>query len=328
MNTIFQVIDNAVIIDKVPVGILVLRRNLIVVAWNICLEQWTGIKKEDILDKELTLFFPHIRQPKYLDRLKSIFDDGPPLIFSSQLHKYFIPCPLPDNQFRIQHTTVSPVKIPEGEILAVIAMEDVTDLTKRIADIRILHKEALLEIEERKKIEAALKESERLFMELSITDELTQLYNSRHLFSELRNEMERSKRYDRPLSIALLDVDNFKGINDYYGHLEGDKVLIKLAAILKKHTRTFDTTYRYGGEEFIAVFPETSLIQSINIAERVREKCKHLVFRPKDMTPFSVTISIGIAQFDGTETLDEFIARADKAMYQAKRNGKDQVCYI
>lgn len=326
MSTIFHVIDNSAIIDKVPIGILVLRQDLVVVAWNVRLEQWTGIKKDDILDKEITIYYPHIKQPKYQNRLKSIFDNGPPIVFSSQLHKYFIPCPLPDNQFRIQHTTVAPVKTPEGGILAVVAIEDVTDLTKRIADIRNLHKAALLEIEERKKIEAALKESERLFMELSITDELTKLYNSRHLFSELRNEMERSTRFGRPLSIALLDVDNFKRINDYHGHLEGDKVLINLAVILRNHTRAFDTAYRYGGEEFITVFPETALIHGVDVAERIREKFTKLVFQPMDMPPFSATISIGVVQFNGTETIDEFIARADKAMYTAKKNGKNQVC--
>ncbi len=161
MNT-FDSID---IIDKMPIGLLVLRRDFVVISWNVVLEQWTGLRKSDIIKKDITLFYPHIKQSKYLDRMKYIFEGGPPIIFSSQFHKYFLPCPLPNGDLRIQHTTVVPAKTPDNEFFAVIAIEDVTELTKRIRDVKALHKSALMEIEEREKIE---KEREKLILELRV----------------------------------------------------------------------------------------------------------------------------------------------------------------
>ena len=170
MNTIFTTTDDIDIIDKMPIGIFILRRDLVVVSWNLILEQWTGLRKIDIVNKDITLFYPHIKQPKYLDRIRYIFDGGPPMVFSALFHKHFLPCPLPNGNLRIQHTTVVPARTRGDEILAAIAIEDVTELTTRIQDVRNLHKNALLEIEERKKIEKALRKSqeerEKLIVEL------------------------------------------------------------------------------------------------------------------------------------------------------------------
>lgn len=160
MSVFFNEIDAVDIIDKMSVGILILRRDLIVVAWNIRLEQWTGLKKSDIKNKDITLFYPHLKQSKYLNRIKDIFDGGPPIIFSSQFHKFFLPCSLPNGNLRVQHTTIIPVRTSGNEIYALIAIEDVTELTKLIQDVRKLHKDALREIEERKKIEKVLRQSE------------------------------------------------------------------------------------------------------------------------------------------------------------------------
>ena len=150
-------------LDKMPIGLLVLRQDLVVVAWNIRLEQWTGLRKSDIIRQDITVFYPNIKHPQYLSRLKSIFEDGPPVVFSAQFHKHFLPCRLPEGNLRVQHTTVTPLKTPAGEILAMIAIEDVTELTKRIYEIKDLHRCALVEIEERKKIE---EEREDLIVEL------------------------------------------------------------------------------------------------------------------------------------------------------------------
>jgi diguanylate cyclase (GGDEF)-like protein len=103
-----------------------------------------------------------------------------------------------------------------------------------------------------------LRESERRYQELSIVDDLTQLYNSRHFYAQLEKEIERSNRYEQPLTLLLLDLDKFKDFNDTYGHVEGDEVLLRLATVIKRCLRETDSAYRYGGEEFTIILPMTS----------------------------------------------------------------------
>ncbi|HEY9836993.1 MAG TPA: PAS domain-containing protein, partial [Vampirovibrionales bacterium] len=109
MNEIQKVEEKFGILDRVPVGACVLREDFIVLFWNSCLEDWTKIAKSEIVGKNLGDRFPHLIQPKYHHRLQQVFEGGPPTIFSSQLHKHLIPAPLPDGEFRIQHTTVTGV---------------------------------------------------------------------------------------------------------------------------------------------------------------------------------------------------------------------------
>ncbi|NCC06356.1 MAG: diguanylate cyclase, partial [Proteobacteria bacterium] len=113
------------------------------------------------------------------------------------------------------------------------------------------------EIIARKRIEEDLRRSEMRYKELSLTDELTGLYNARHFFRQVQAEVERAMRYNSPLSLCVLDIDNFKQYNDTYGHLNGDAVLSELGRIIQKLIRDADSAYRYGGEEFIIVLPET-----------------------------------------------------------------------
>lgn len=163
MDAVLSITDAIDIVNKMPVGIFVLRNDFVVVSWNLVLEQWTGIKQDDIVNKSITLFYPHLKEPKYSVRIKMVFEGGPPMVFSAKFHKYFLPCRMPNGDMRIQHTTVVPAIINENESVAVVAIEDVTELATHIEDVRSLHKKALLEIEERKKIE---KEKEKLISEL------------------------------------------------------------------------------------------------------------------------------------------------------------------
>lgn len=157
MNEIQQVEEKFGILDRVPVGACVLRSDFIVLFWNSCLEDWTKIPKNEIVGKNLGDRFPHLTQPKYHHRLQQVFEGGPPTIFSSQLHKHLIPAPLPDGEFRIQHTTVTGVKSFDSQgFYALLAIEDVTDLTRRLHDYRSMRDRALEEIEERKQAQEAL----------------------------------------------------------------------------------------------------------------------------------------------------------------------------
>jgi diguanylate cyclase (GGDEF)-like protein len=160
---------------------------------------------------------------------------------------------------------------------------------------------------------------------LAITDGLTKLHNSRSFYSQLEVEVDRFNRYKHPLSLLLLDIDHFKQYNDNFGHLEGDKVLVKISQLIRSCLRKLDTAYRYGGEEFTVILPETSCEEAELVAERIRTTIQTEKFKPRNAKELSITISIGTTQYDAEEQLSTFIQRADKAMYLSKQHGRNQV---
>jgi diguanylate cyclase (GGDEF)-like protein/PAS domain S-box-containing protein len=188
--------------------------------------------------------------------------------------------------------------------------------------------ETLQDITDRKTAELALCESERRHRELSITDGLTGLYNSRHFYARVHEEVERCNRYASQLSLILLDVDNFKKFNDTYGHLEGDRVLAGLAEVIRNEIRGADSAYRYGGEEFIVIFPETIPEESQVVAERLRRAFAEREFTPAPGERVHMTISIGGGNYHPGEELIPFVKRIDEAMYSAKKLGKNAVVFV
>lgn len=164
--------------------------------------------------------------------------------------------------------------------------------------------------------------------ELAITDELTQLYNSRRFYKQLDAEVYRHKRYKHPLSLLFLDIDNFKKYNDTYGHLLGDKVLAGLGRIIKSCLRTIDSAYRYGGEEFTVILPETEGNEAVVVASRIRVLMKAEKFTPGAGKIVKITISIGVTEYCPDERISSFVERADKAMYIAKQKGKNKVVFL
>jgi len=163
---------------------------------------------------------------------------------------------------------------------------------------------------------------------LSITDGLTKLYNSRHFYSQIKTEIDRSLRYEHPLSLLILDIDHFKEYNDRFGHLEGDKVLVRLGQVIKLLLRKMDSAYRYGGEEFTVILPETESAEAKTVAERIRTAVKSIVFTPKPGEEVSISISIGMTAYQPSEDLATFIQRADQALYGSKAAGRDKVSAI
>ena len=160
---------------------------------------------------------------------------------------------------------------------------------------------------------------------LAITDGLTKLHNSRSFYSQLEVEVDRFNRYKHPLALLLLDIDHFKDYNDGFGHLEGDKVLVRISQVIKSCLRKLDSAYRYGGEEFTVILPETSCEEALLVAERIRNVVHSEVFQPEGGQEMSITISVGATQYMENEELSAFIQRADKAMYLSKQKGRNQV---
>lgn len=158
--------------------------------------------------------------------------------------------------------------------------------------------------------------------ELSVTDHLTRLYNPRKLEEDMIREIARHNRYGHPLAAIMADVDDFKAINDSMGHLVGDDVLREVATIIKSNVRTVDLAVRYGGEEFLVLCPDTGLESAHRLAEKLRRFLEVNDF----LGVGRVTMSFGVAQLVPGEEARTFLERADRKLYQAKRQGKNQVC--
>ena len=159
---------------------------------------------------------------------------------------------------------------------------------------------------------------------LAVTDGLTGISNRQSVEKSLQIEFERSKRYNSPLSLILLDVDHFKDVNDTYGHQKGDEILIAFAALLKKACRTNDIAARYGGEEFLMILPQSNAQGAFKIAERVREEIMRISFTGNESN-FAVTVSCGVAEFNKDyESINKLIAAVDQALYEAKNGGRNR----
>ncbi|MFN6970714.1 MAG: GGDEF domain-containing protein, partial [Rheinheimera sp.] len=160
----------------------------------------------------------------------------------------------------------------------------------------------------------------------SLQDSLTELPNRAAFDERYELEVKRFKRSGKPLSIVLGDVDHFKNINDSYGHSAGDKTLKVIARALKQSLRDTDFIARYGGEEFILLFPETAIEDLSVPLNAIREKIKRIPFKFKD-TNVPITISFGATELRSADTNREAFDRADEALYEAKRNGRDKVMF-
>lgn len=211
------------------------------------------------------------------------------------------PCDAPDRQrwfvvhiTRCQH---------EGHDRVVVAHEDITSRK---------HAEQQLQL---------TLERERL---AAHTDELTGLFNRRHFFAIATPLFESARRYGRPLSVAMLDLDHFKRVNDRYGHQVGDRCLVHLAAIARGHLRAADQLARYGGEEFVLLLPDTDARQALSLTERIRTEVAASTV-DGEQGAIRLTLSAGIAAIDAAdESLQQLIRRADLALYAAKAAGRNR----
>ena len=160
---------------------------------------------------------------------------------------------------------------------------------------------------------------------LTTRDDLTGLFNSRQFYRHIAQEVDRSNRYFRSLSLILMDIDNFKTLNDTYGHLFGDKILSAIGDIIKTAIRIQDTAYRYAGDEFTIILPETELEMAIAVAERVRQAIENDTQALSSPKPVTVTVSIGVVEYLTDEAIKSFVHRADSAMYTSKKRGRNNI---
>jgi diguanylate cyclase (GGDEF)-like protein len=185
----------------------------------------------------------------------------------------------------------------------------------------------LRDITEREQMEQELRRATESLRFLANTDSLTDLANRRHFEERLHEEVERAHRYERPLSLILLDLDHFKTVNDTWGHPAGDRVLRATAGVLKSVLREMDLAGRLGGEELAVLLPETDEEGAQALADRLRREIKEVEHRSDDDRPFHVTASVGIAWLaEGAQhDAEALFSTADQALYEAKGGGRDRV---
>jgi diguanylate cyclase (GGDEF)-like protein len=174
---------------------------------------------------------------------------------------------------------------------------------------------------------AALEEENTRLRSLSLTDGLTGLYNYRFFARQLDIEMARTMRTGQSCSLMMIDLDDFKQINDTFGHDEGNDFLVRVSETLAQRLRPTDIMCRYGGDEFAVIMPATDLLDAVRIAERLNASVSHLPSKRKK----HFSVSIGVAEYQPDHSrkpnINQLVSLADKALYRAKRRGKDAICY-
>lgn len=178
----------------------------------------------------------------------------------------------------------------------------------------------VFDITRSKEQQIELEEKNRILQNLASQDGLTRISNHKTLIEYLELQLNQVKTEAGSLTIAMLDIDDFKKVNDNYGHIVGDTILYETATLIKNHIRDGDLVGRYGGEEFLVIFSHTELAKAIEVAERIRKMVEETTFSEG----VKITISGGVKQYEG-ESLIQFIDGADKRLYQAKKNGKNRI---
>ena len=290
------------ILAAINLGVVTLDRDLRVESWNRWMEIHSGVAAARITGAHLFEFFPTVESPVFLRSCRSVLRLGNYAFFSQKLHRCLFPFKPPRSlggRFeRMQQSCVmGPIRSEDGGITSLfLVVQDVTEL--------VAHEQALLE--------------------LNVRDGLTGLYNRRYLDHRLALEVERFRRYGRPFSLLLLDIDHFKLVNDRFGHPCGDAVLKSTAADLAGAVRKADLVARYGGEEFCCLLPETGRGGALTLAEKMRgtAAARQHAWEGQEIP---VTVSVGVAEAVENDTVGALLQRADVALYEAKRTGRNRV---
>ena len=197
------------------------------------------------------------------------------------------------------------------------------EMQRNKKELEETRKELEEKVERLEQLEEELRETNKVLKNQAITDSLTGLFNRRFFIDSLSRKLYDSNRYFWPLSLFMFDVDNFKEINDNFGHVFGDKVLAKIGEILKTGMRKTDYAGRYGGDEFLILFTNASKDVAFNLAEKIRNAIKEVEF--EEHPEVKVTISGGLLENVNDINPDSFINKVDKMLYKAKKNGRDRV---
>lgn len=203
-----------------------------------------------------------------------------------------------------------------------LALPSNADLLAKNRELELLEKEL---VATNQFLEQRVQERTQELEKMAITDSLTGIPNRAEVMKNLKAELERARRYHKGLCVLMIDLDNFKQINDSHGHLSGDRVIVDAANILKNLCRGSDSIGRYGGEEFVVVLPESTIDSAVSFAERVRQEISQQKISSLDQQQITYTCSIGVAEMNSDHDHQTLLQDADKALYRAKFDGRNRV---
>ncbi len=218
---------------------------------------------------------------------------------------------LSDDHEAIFDLRISRLRKPSGKWVGILIVAH--DVSERVAMV-----------DDREKMILELEAAKTELTRQANFDFLTEIYNRRYFIEVAGHEFVRSLRYRRSLSLVMMDIDHFKEVNDTFGHEVGDRVLFVIAQAIKKELRQADTMARFGGEEFVALLPESSREQARAVAEKIRSTIAKLKIADID-SEFRLTISLGVAEMEDTDSLNDLLKQADMALYTAKKAGRNCV---
>ncbi len=312
------------VIDSMSTGIIVLDRDDIVLGLNRSAKRLVNIRPGQILDMRKTLFSPAVSGPR------AVFLEQFAKEKSIDLHTDITL--MGENIWHIS-IDVSPLLDEKKNLLGrIVSLSDVTELRSLLNKVKDKNIALQHQNKELIRVQEELFEANKKLEQMTITDELTGCYNRRYLLRQLTHEIAMAQRYENPISIFLCDLDNFKIINDTYGHLAGDEVLRVVVGIVRDNLRRTDVLARFGGEEFIIFLPQTDSRGADVLAEKIRAAVEAHAYTIAGEA-IGVTVSIGLVSVDDgpevdrdpSEVLEMLLARADKALYEAKKKGRNCV---
>ena len=296
--------------NRLNTGILILDKNFNILMWNRFLEVHANKSDKQVIGKSIFTIFPELPRKWFERKLSSVIQLKNQTFcgWEQRHHLFELSHSRPittDSDFMAQNCTFLPIEV-EGEVERIcILIEDVTDVCHYQTQLNKALNELAL--------------SNRI-------DGLTQAFNRKHWEECLASEFSRARRYKQELALVMLDLDQFKLLNDTYGHQGGDKVLIETTDVINELLRMGDLFGRYGGEEFSVILPNTELTGAHDVAERIRKTIENSVIEYQGKK-INVTVSIGIAVMNEYDTrYEDIISRADIALYKAKNSGRNQVC--
>lgn len=296
--------------NRLNTGILILDKNFNILMWNRFLEVHANKSDKQVVGKSIFTIFPELPRKWFERKLSSVIQLKNQTFcgWEQRHHLFELSHSRPittDSDFMAQNCTFLPIEV-EGEVERIcILIEDVTDVCHYQTQLNKALNELAL--------------SNRI-------DGLTQAFNRKHWEECLASEFSRANRYKQELALVMLDLDQFKLLNDTYGHQGGDKVLIETTEVINELLRMGDLFGRYGGEEFAVILPNTELTGAHDVAERIRKTIENNAIEYQGEN-INVTVSIGIAVMNEYDArYEDIISRADIALYKAKNSGRNQVC--
>jgi len=304
-------INHAQLLDHLSIGAAVIDPSLRIVFWNRWMAEHSMLSAAEVTGRPIQEVFPTLHKKGFVKKAREVFRRGRPSFFNKKLHQNIFPF----------YSGRSYIESKLSPMEQTVILSPLLDAKGNASEVLI----SVFDISDWISYQNELLRSQTELQRLSQTDDLTQIPNRRSVMDRLNEELQLHKRKKRPLSMALLDIDHFKKINDNFGHQTGDVILRDMAQLVSGMLREYDAIGRYGGEEFLLVLPETCEEVAFKVADRLRAAVAEHDFLVHERV-YRITVSLGVVckNDDETPSLEDLFKEADRCLYKAKESGRNR----